>query len=93
MAMELRERDEPHWVWLLGSLIAPLTLLAVSLAGMGRGSLISTGVAVTVPNVALLTSAVVAGVALFRGRRLPILITLIGCALTAAGFFWLRWVG
>ena len=92
MTIELRERYEPHWVWMLGSLVAPMVLLVVSLLGMGRGSLVSAGVAMMVPNVALATAAAMTGAAIIRGRRVPIVITLVGLAMTAAGFFWLRWI-
>ena len=92
MTIEVRERYEPHWVWLLGSLVAPMALLVVSLVGMGRGSLVSTGVAVMVPTIALTTAAVMTGAALIRARRVPIVITLVGLSLTAAGFLWLRWI-
>lgn len=92
MTIEVRERYEPHWVWLLGSLVAPMALLVVSLLGMGRGAIVSTAVAMVVPNVALATAAAVSAAACIRGRRVPILITCVGLGLTLVGFLWLRWV-
>ena len=44
------------------------------------------------PNVALILALALAGAALVRGRRVPIVITLVGLLLTLAGFWWLRWV-
>ena len=87
-----RDRYQPHWVWAAGSLVIPAALLIISVLGMGRASFVSTAVAALVPNVALILALALAGAALVRGRRVPIVITLVGLLLTLAGFWWLRWV-
>lgn len=79
-------------MWLLGSLVAPTSLLLVSLLGLGRGSFVSTDVAAMVAIFAVVTALSFAGAALIRRSRLAILITMTGAALTLLGFAWLRWV-
>jgi hypothetical protein len=87
-----RDLYQPHWIWAAGSLAIPAVLLAVSMLGMGRASFVSTAVAAVLPSVALMLALALAGAALVRGRRVPIVITLAGLMLTFAGFWWLRWV-
>ena len=87
-----REASEPHWLWLLGSLVAPTSLLLFSLLGLGRGSFVSADVAAIIALVAVITSVTFAGAALVRRSRLAIAITAIGASLTLLGFWWLRWV-
>jgi hypothetical protein len=87
-----RDWYQPHWVWAAGSLVIPAALLTVSMLGMARASFVSTAVAALVPNVALGLALALAGAALVRGHRVPIVITLAGLMLTLAGFWWLRWV-
>ena len=87
-----REASEPHWLWLLGSLVAPTVLLVVSLLGLGRGSFVSADVAAIIALFAVITALSFAGAALIRRSRAAIAITVTGAALTLLGFWWLHWV-
>ena len=87
-----REASEPHWLWLAGSLVAPISLLLLSLLGMGRGSFVSADVAAVIALLAVITAVGFAGAALVRRSRIAIAITAIGTALTLLGFWWLHWV-
>jgi hypothetical protein len=87
-----REASEPHWLWLVGSLVAPTALLIVSLLGLGRGSFVSTGIAAAIAMIAVLVSLGFAGAALLRRSRKAIAITAAGTALTLLGYWWLHWV-
>lgn len=87
-----RDVSEPHWVWLLGSLVAPTSLLLVSLLGLGRGSFVSADAAAMIALFAVVTALSFAGAALIRRSRVAILITMTGAALTLLGFWWLHWV-
>jgi hypothetical protein len=87
-----REASEPHWLWLLGSLVAPMSLLVVSLLGLGRGSFVSADAAVMIALFAVITAVSFAGAALIRRSRTAIAITMTGAAITLLGFWWLHWV-
>lgn len=79
-------------MWLAGSLVAPISLLLLSLLGLGRGSFMSADVAALIALIAVLTAVGFAAAALIRRSRIAIAITTIGTAFTLLGFWWLHWV-
>ena len=87
-----RAVSEPHWMWLLGSLVAPMSLLLLSLLGLGRGSFVSTDIAALIAPLAVIIALTFAGAALIRRSRIAIAITGTGAVLTLLGFWWLHWV-
>ena len=86
------EASEPHWMWLLGSLVAPTSLLLFSLLGLGRGSFVSADIAALIALIAVTVAVAFAGAALIRRSRTAIAITCTGAILTLLGFWWLHWV-
>jgi hypothetical protein len=87
-----RQTTEPHWMWLFGSLIAPASLLLLSLLGLGRGSFVSADIAAMVALIAVVIALAFVGIALVRRNRIAVAITAVGASLTALGFWWLHWV-
>jgi hypothetical protein len=85
-------RYDPHWFWIVGSMVIPFAMLVTAVLGLGRGSFISTGVAAATPLAAVLLSLGVMCMALLRRRRVPIAIASAGFLLTTLGYWWLHWV-
>jgi hypothetical protein len=86
------ERAQPHWVWVVAAVVIPITLVMISLLGLGRGAFVSTSVAAVLPQLAVIIALGVLAVALLHRRRTPMAIAAFGLFLTLLAFGWLHWV-
>ena len=90
--MGIGEKYQPHWVWFLACVVAPVTLLLISVVGIGLGSPIPLGLAAAAPKLGVSIAAVGLAAALVRRRKEPIAIAALGVALTGSGFLLLMWL-
>jgi hypothetical protein len=86
----MRNEYQPHWVWFVAFVVAPLSLLLISVVGIEPGSLVPLGLAATAPGVALGLAASGMAAALLRRRKAPIQISAVGLSASLAGYL-LHW--
>ena len=83
---------QPHWFWGVCFVLLPFCLTALGFVGIYRGAFISFGVASLAPRLAVVLSLSGLTAAVLRRRRVPILITMLGVAISLSGLLLLMWL-
>jgi len=88
----MRKEYQPHWVWFVAFVVAPLSLLLISVVGIAPGSLVPLDLAAAAPRLALGLAVSGMGAALIGRRKEPIQIAAVGLGVSVAGYLLLWWL-
>ena len=83
---------EPHWLWAVTFVGAPLVLIVTGFLGMPIGSSVPLRVAESSPLLAVMLTAIGMGAAVIRRRKVLIQLAGIGLAISVTGYLLLLWL-